>query len=78
MIGSLAAVPLPDGPPAPPASPLYCDPLQDELLDRFGIEVPVIPWPHPPKRILRVSAQAYNRVEQYRQLADALKEILSQ
>ena len=78
MIGSLAAVPLPDGSPAPPASPLYCDPLQDELLDRYRIEVPVIPWPHPPKRILRVSAQAYNRVEQYHQLADALKEILSQ
>ena len=78
MIGSLAAVPPPDGSPAPPASPLYCDPLQDELLDRYRIEVPVIPWPHPPKRILRVSAQAYNRVEQYHQLADALKEILSQ
>ena len=77
MIGSLAAVPLPDGSPAPPTSPLYCDPLQDELLEKYRIEVPVIPWPHPPKRILRVSAQAYNQVEQYRQLADALKELLS-
>jgi isopenicillin-N epimerase len=56
---------------------LYCDPLQDELLDRYRIEVPVIPWPHPPKRILRVSAQAYNQIEQYHKLADALKELLS-
>jgi len=77
MIGSLAAVLLPDGSPAPPASPLYCDPLQDRLLDRYRIEVPVIPWPHPPKRVLRVSAQAYNHVDQYHQLANALKELLS-
>ena len=77
MIGTLAAVPIPDGSPAPPASPLYCDPIQDRLLDRYRIEVPVIPWPQPPKRLLRVSAQVYNRAEQYDQLATALKELLS-
>jgi isopenicillin-N epimerase len=77
MIGSLATIPVPDGSPSPPTSPLYCDPLQDELLDRYRIEVPVIPWPHPPKRIMRVSAQAYNQIEQYHKLADALKELLS-
>ena len=45
MIGSLAALPLPDGSAEPPSSPLYLDPLQDSLLERWAIEVPVIPWP---------------------------------
>ena len=71
MIGSLAAVPLPDGNPAPP-SPLYGDPLQDVLFERHAIEVPVVPWPAPPKRLIRVSAQLYNTREQYEYLAKAL------
>jgi isopenicillin-N epimerase len=73
MIGSLASLPLPPGSPDPPASALYTDPLQDELLEE-GVEVPVIPWPSPPDRLVRISAQAYNRVEQYRKLASALAE----
>jgi isopenicillin-N epimerase len=77
MLGTLAAIPIPDGSSTPPASPLYCDPIQDELLERHRIEVPVIPWPRPPKRVLRISSQVYNRVEHYHQLAKALKEILS-
>ena len=76
MIGSLAAVPLPDGSPEPPSSPLYADPLQDALLDRFGIQVPIVPWPGPPKRLVRVSAQLYNRPEHYEKLAAALSELL--
>lgn len=73
LIGSLASVPLPDAPPdAPPPSPLYSDPLQDELRTKFEIEVPVIPWPHPPKRFLRISAQFYNDAPQYAYLAGAL------
>jgi isopenicillin-N epimerase len=76
MIGSLAAVPLPDGSPEPPSSPLYADPLQDALLDRFGIQVPIVPWPGPPKRLVRVSAQLYNTPEHYEKLAAALVELL--
>ena len=74
MIGALAAVPIPDAPPAAaaPTSPLYQDPLQETLLARHGIEVPVIPWPAPPRRLLRVSAQLYNRLPQYERLAGAL------
>jgi isopenicillin-N epimerase len=55
---------------------LYLDPLQEELLGRFQIEVPVIPWPRPPGRVLRISAQVYNSREQYEALARALKELL--
>jgi len=75
MIGSLAAVPLPPGSGEAPASPLYSDPLQSTLLERFGIEVPVIPWPAPPRRLVRISAQIYNRPEQYAALAAALGEL---
>jgi isopenicillin-N epimerase len=74
MIGSLASFPLPDSLTSQPSkSPLYLDPLQDTLLKDFGIEVPVIPWPGPPKRLLRISAQLYNTLPQYRRLARALK-----
>jgi isopenicillin-N epimerase len=76
MIGSLAAVPLPPGSDEPPRSPLYTDPLQDTLMERWRIEVPIIPWPAPPQRLLRVAAQAYNGLDQYRTLARALAELL--
>ncbi len=75
MVGALAAVPLPDGSAAPGRSPLYVDPLQDVLLERYGIEVPIVPWPAPPKRLVRVSCQAYNAREDYERLAAALGEL---
>ncbi len=71
MIGSMAAIPLPDG-NALTAPSLYGDPLQDTLLFEDHIEVPLVPWPHPPKRILRVSAQLYNELADYERLAAAL------
>ncbi len=78
MIGSLAAFPLPEGSIDRPRSPLYADPLQDLLLRDFGIEVPVIPWPAPPGRLLRISAQIYNTPEQYERLAEALSTLVTQ
>ncbi len=74
-VGAMAAVPLPDaGESERAAPPLYMDPLQDDLLARHAIEVPVIPWPAFPKRLLRVSAQLYNNRAQYQLLAAALRE----
>jgi isopenicillin-N epimerase len=76
-VGSMASVPLPDAREAQQAlSPLYIDSLQDQLLARHGIEVPVIPWPGFPKRLLRISAQLYNSRAQWELLADALREFL--
>ena len=75
MLGSMAAVPLPDG-TADAAPSLYGDALQDVLFERFSIEVPVVPWPQPPKRVLRVSAQLYNQAEEYDALASALRTLL--
>jgi isopenicillin-N epimerase len=73
LIGSLASVPIPDGHERQhPISPLYADPFQEWLRRRYRIEVPVIPWPAPPKRLLRISAQLYNSLPQYELLAEAL------
>jgi isopenicillin-N epimerase len=64
MLGSMAAIPLPAG---------SGDALQDALLDRFSVEVPIMPWPQP---ILRISAQLYNEESEYEKLASALTELL--
>jgi isopenicillin-N epimerase len=73
MIGSLAALRLPDAPTAGPVSAFDVDPLQRALFERHRIEVPIMPWPGPPSRLLRVSAQAYNAIEDYQALARALR-----
>lgn len=75
MLGAMAAVPLPDGTEST-APPLYGDPLQDTLLFEHGIEVPFVPWPHPPKRLLRISAQLYNGIGDYEKLVAALLPLL--
>jgi len=75
LLGSMAAFPIPDGKPGDVAS-VFGDPLQDALFDQFQIEVPVMPWPSPPKRVLRVSAQLYNNDDEYVKLAEALSRLL--
>ena len=77
MIGSLAAVQLPDGDASASEDPFSIDPLQNRLLDDWRIEVPVIDWPAPPKRLVRISAQLYNSREQYAYLARALEDLPS-
>lgn len=73
FIGSLAAVPLPDASPEElPRPPVYEYPLQDWLREQHRIEVPIMPWPAPPKRVLRMSAQLYNSLPQYERLASVL------
>lgn len=74
LIGSLASIPLPDG-QLRVADATATDPLQDRLLFEHQIEVQVYPWPAPPRRLLRISAQIYNSEEQYRYLARVLGEI---
>jgi len=73
FLGTIATIFLP-----PPAAnetlnpPLFLDPLQDALLRQDKIEVPVMPWPAPTGRVLRVAAQLYNSLPQYERLAEAL------
>jgi len=73
MRGAMAAMILPM-PPGPPRHHLGTDPLQRRLIDEHRIEVPVLTFAG--RRLLRISAQAYNTIEDYRCLANALKSIL--
>jgi isopenicillin-N epimerase len=72
MIGALAALPLPDATQRP-RSPIFEDALQTALLARHGIEVPVFHFPEWPRRLLRISAQAYNTFGQFQYLGAALR-----
>jgi isopenicillin-N epimerase len=77
MVGSMATVLLPDARNVRPnpRSP-FVEPLHSELSSR-GFQVPVSLFPRPPKQQVRVSAQLYNELDQYRALAHALKQLLS-
>lgn len=77
MLGSMAAVRLPDADPKTPPARFNWDMLQASLHDNHGIEVPVMAFPAWPRRVLRVSAQLYNHEGEYRRLAGALSEALS-
>lgn len=77
MRGSIASFTIPDVDGPPPTSALFADPLHDRLRDEYSIEVPVIPWPGHPKRLIRVSSQLYNEPGEYEALADALEDILA-
>jgi isopenicillin-N epimerase len=79
MIGSTAAFCLPDDPPEVAVDRAlvgFSHPLHDVLLEQYGIEVPVYYWPSPPRKILRISAQAYNGAAQYARLVEALGELM--
>jgi isopenicillin-N epimerase len=71
MLGSLAAVVLPPS-AAELVPPHGLDPLQVRLFEQHRIEVPVMRWPSPPLRLLRISPQIYNSHEQYEYLARTL------
>lgn len=68
MLGSMASLPL----AAQGGWVRGKDPLKLALWEKFRIEVPVMYWNE--RRWLRISAQAYNGVDQYRYLASALQE----
>jgi isopenicillin-N epimerase len=73
LIGSLAAVPLPDGVGPSPTSSLYADPLQEALVEEERIEVPIVPFPAWPRRLVRISGQLYVEPAWYDRLAVALR-----
>ena len=74
MLGSMAAVELGDD-PDPPAGFVDQQRLNQELFERFGIEVPVYFFPAAPRVVLRVSAQAYNEPGDYHRLVEAVKQL---
>lgn len=72
MVGTMAAVPLPDGAPPTPEGALWWDPLQRRLLEEHRIAVPIPVWPAPPKRLVRISAFLHNEAADYDRLVEAL------
>ena len=72
MIGTIASVPLPDG-AGGGGGAFDVDPLQGRLYDEARVEVPIHPWPAPPRRLLRISGQLYNARDDYEALADGLR-----
>ncbi|MBI5851792.1 MAG: aminotransferase class V-fold PLP-dependent enzyme [Planctomycetes bacterium] len=76
MIGSLASIPLPKGLPGEP--PLFLDPLQVRLFEGERIEVPVMSLGNPTRRLLRISAQAYNHRDEYARLAAVLPRLVGE
>jgi isopenicillin-N epimerase len=73
MIGTLAAVPLPDSDGPPPAAGSMNDPLQAVVYERHRIEVPIFVYPRHPHRLVRIAAQLYNSRGQIERLARALR-----
>jgi isopenicillin-N epimerase len=75
MIGTMASVPLPieKGARWNPEIDQYGDPVHDHLIER-GIQVLVAPWPQRPgdgpwRRLIRISAAAYNDLAEFERLA---------
>ena len=69
MIGSIATLPLPDGPPPELGRN---DALGQALFQKHRIEVPIVHWPRPGRRWFRISAASYNELDHYERLAQAL------
>ncbi len=81
MIGCMVSVPLPleAAPGRVQGIELYDDPLHAALMEQ-GMEVMVTPWPQRPdggpwRRLVRISAAAYNDLAQYQRLAVALSPV---
>ena len=77
MLGAMASVPLPGLTPTRAAA----ERLQTALYDEDRIEVPIVVFPvraaveaggGPEQALVRISAQRYNRQEEYAQLAEVL------
>ena len=76
MIGSLGAIGFAPGPRGIDSA-LDLEPLAEALAQGPRIEVPVFTWSEPPMRLLRVSAQIYNRWADYERLMAALPAALA-
>ncbi|WP_414514514.1 aminotransferase class V-fold PLP-dependent enzyme [Nostoc sp. PCC 9305] len=68
MIGSMAVVPMPTT-----LENRDFMSIHDELFDKFGIQVQVMPWQEQPRLLVRISTQIYNTLEEYEYLAKVLK-----
>lgn len=75
MLGSLATIPLPARLQNRPRGRNKIEDEQQQLFDKFKIEVPFNRIGQPPVRHFRISAQLYNSMADYERLADALQDL---
>jgi isopenicillin-N epimerase len=75
MIGAMVSVPVREARDDEYGGDFKTDPLHKALLTNYRINANVVAWPQWPKRLLRISAQAYNAPRQYTRLAEALREL---
>jgi isopenicillin-N epimerase len=83
MLGSMASIPLPAQSSGGKVQgvELFGDPVHACLMDH-AIQVMVTPWPQRPdggtwRRLVRISAAAYNAIDDYRRLAAVLPEAMA-
>ncbi|MFN9971991.1 MAG: aminotransferase class V-fold PLP-dependent enzyme, partial [Phycisphaerae bacterium] len=73
MIGCMASIVLPEAAPEMQSrTTIYDDPLQDNLVHKHGVVTPIWRLASTNQRVVRLSAQAYNTVDQNEKLAEAL------
>ena len=71
MIACIATLPIPGI--TTNGIPLYDpDPLHELLEEKYGIQIPVWSWDSPEGRFIRISAQLYNHIDEYKYLAEVL------
>lgn len=73
VIGAMVSVPIREARDEEYGDDFTTDPLHRRLLAEHAIDAQVIAWPEWPKRVLRISAQAYNTDDQFERLAAALR-----
>ncbi len=78
MVPMMATIQLPSVPESLKGKrTVFGDPIQDRLVREHKIQVPIWTNALTGQRFCRISAQVYNRIEQYERLAGALKEELT-
>jgi len=73
MVGSMIALELPDAFAAAPIDAATS--LQQRLYDMHGIDVSVASWPDGRRLALRICAQIYNSIDDFRRLGTVLREL---
>ncbi|MBL6963769.1 MAG: aminotransferase class V-fold PLP-dependent enzyme [Bacteroidetes bacterium] len=76
LVANLASIHLPDSKDLQTNRSSPFDSLMDSLYHEFKIEVFITYWPEFPKRLLRISPQLYNTMEQYKYLLNAINKII--
>ena len=73
MNAAMSTMELPDMFENNPPSYKNCDAIQDEIYEKYDLELPLWYWSLPPRRTTRISVQLYNSLDQFSYAAGILK-----